>query len=181
MCRLLPRSHGLPRFPGGSASASSLSRPPQASRALRPAELLNRPRRPLSRGFDQASCPARPLVSYQINRQLSGWNLPPLVIRAFRAHWEMWVKWWNRYEREQPRVLLAASPAKKEAPRRALWKKVARHVGAGSGRQAVSSFRNSRVPTRIGFVPALPPFLAGRLVAPLKRFRGAIFVRAAGN
>jgi hypothetical protein len=27
-----------------------------------------------------------PLVSYQINRQLSGWNLPPLVIRAFRAH-----------------------------------------------------------------------------------------------
>src|SRR4051812_20412684 len=88
MCRLLPRSHGLPRFPGGSASASSLSRPPQASRALRPAGLLNRPRRPLSRGFDQAGCPARPLVSYQINRQLSGWNLPPLVIRAVGAHWE---------------------------------------------------------------------------------------------
>src|SRR3954454_4318680 len=38
------------RFPGGSASASSLSRPAQASRALRPAGLLNRPRRPLSRG-----------------------------------------------------------------------------------------------------------------------------------
>src|SRR4051795_7819592 len=88
MCRLLPRSHGLPRFPGGSASASSLSRPPQASRALRPAGLLNRPRRPLSRGFDQAGCPARPLVSYQINRQLSGWNLPPLVIRAVGAHVE---------------------------------------------------------------------------------------------
>ena len=30
--------------------------------------------------------PAEPLVSYQINRQLSGWNLPPLVIRAFGAH-----------------------------------------------------------------------------------------------
>ena len=88
MCRLLPRSHGLPRFPGGSASASSLSRPPQASRALRPAGLLNRPRRPLSRGFDQAGCPARPLVSYQINRQLSGWNLPPLVTRAVGAHVE---------------------------------------------------------------------------------------------
>jgi FMN phosphatase YigB (HAD superfamily) len=29
---------------------------------------------------------AEPLVSYQINRQLSGWNLPPLVIRAFGAH-----------------------------------------------------------------------------------------------
>jgi hypothetical protein len=26
------------------------------------------------------------LVSYQINRQLSGWNLPPLMIRAFGAH-----------------------------------------------------------------------------------------------
>ena len=26
------------------------------------------------------------LVSYQINRQLSGWYLPPLVIRAFGAH-----------------------------------------------------------------------------------------------
>jgi hypothetical protein len=30
--------------------------------------------------------PAEPLVSYQINRQLSGWNLPPLMIRAFGAH-----------------------------------------------------------------------------------------------
>jgi hypothetical protein len=30
--------------------------------------------------------PAEPLVSYQINRQLSGWNLPPLVFRAFGAH-----------------------------------------------------------------------------------------------
>lgn len=27
-----------------------------------------------------------PLVSYQINRQLSGWILPPLVIRAIGAH-----------------------------------------------------------------------------------------------
>jgi hypothetical protein len=32
-------------------------------------------------------------------------------------------------------------------------KQVAGQVGAESGRQAVSSFRNSRVPTRIGFVP----------------------------
>jgi hypothetical protein len=43
-------------------------------------------RRPLSRGSDPASRPARPLVSYQINRQLSGWNLPPLVKRAFGTH-----------------------------------------------------------------------------------------------
>jgi hypothetical protein len=40
----------------------------------------------LSRGFDPASRPAKPLVSYQVNRQLPGWNLPPLVKRAFGAH-----------------------------------------------------------------------------------------------
>ena len=32
------------------------------------------PRRPLSRGSSPASYPAEPLVSFQINRQLSGWN-----------------------------------------------------------------------------------------------------------
>ena len=42
LCRLLPRSRGLPRFPGGSASATSLSRPAQASLTLRPAGLLSR-------------------------------------------------------------------------------------------------------------------------------------------
>jgi hypothetical protein len=47
---------------------------------------LNRLKRPLSRGSSPAGYPAEPLVSYQINRQFSGWNLPPLVIRAFGAH-----------------------------------------------------------------------------------------------
>jgi hypothetical protein len=47
---------------------------------------LNRLKRPLSRGSSPAGYPAEPLISYQINRQLSGWNLPPLVIRAFGAH-----------------------------------------------------------------------------------------------
>ena len=85
-CRLLPRSRGLPQMAGGSASALSLSRPAQASLTLRPIGLLSRPRRPLSRGSSPSGCPAEPLVSYQINRQLSGWNLPPQVIRAFGAH-----------------------------------------------------------------------------------------------
>jgi hypothetical protein len=84
-CRLLPRSHGLPQMAGGSASALSLSRPAQASLTLRPAGSLSRPRRPLSRGSSPCGCPHGPLVSYRINRQLSGWNLPPLVIRAFGA------------------------------------------------------------------------------------------------
>jgi hypothetical protein len=30
--------------------------------------------------------PAKPLVSYRTNRQLSGWIPPPLMIRAFGAH-----------------------------------------------------------------------------------------------
>src|SRR6476620_8658937 len=85
-CRLLPRLHGLPRISVGSASATSLSRPAQASLTLRPVGLLSRPRRPLSRGFGPAGCPSEPLVSYQLNRQLAGWNLPPLVDRALRAH-----------------------------------------------------------------------------------------------
>ena len=84
--RLLPRPPGLPRCSGGSASISSLSRPAQALLTLRPAGSLNRPRRPLSRGSNPASHPAKPLVSYQINRQLSGWNFPPLVRRAFGTH-----------------------------------------------------------------------------------------------
>src|SRR3712207_8293567 len=39
-----------------------------------------------SRGFDPPGCPGEPLVSYQINRQLPGWNLPPLATRAVWAH-----------------------------------------------------------------------------------------------
>jgi hypothetical protein len=83
-----PISRGLPRITGGSASATYLSRPARASLALRPAGLLNRPRRPLSRGSNATSYPATSLASYQSNRQLSGWNLPPLVFRAVGAHVE---------------------------------------------------------------------------------------------
>ena len=43
-------------------------------------------RRPLSRGSNPCGYPHKPLVSYRINRQLSGWILPPLMIRAFGAH-----------------------------------------------------------------------------------------------
>ena len=43
-------------------------------------------RRPLSRGSNPCGYPHKPLVSYRINRQLSGWNLPPLMIRALGAH-----------------------------------------------------------------------------------------------
>ncbi len=90
MCRCLPCPRGLPRFTAGSASASRLSRPAQALLTLRPAESLGRPRRPLSRGFDPASYPATPPVSFQNHRHLSGWNLPPSVRHALGAHSEAW-------------------------------------------------------------------------------------------
>src|SRR5580693_5353123 len=41
-CRFLPCPRGLPRLTGGSASTTSLSRPAQASLALRPARSLAR-------------------------------------------------------------------------------------------------------------------------------------------
>jgi hypothetical protein len=84
--RLLPCPCSLPQMAGGSASALSLSRPAQASLTLRPAGSLSRPRRPLSRGFSPCGYPHKLLVSFRSNRQLSGWNLPPLIIRAFGAH-----------------------------------------------------------------------------------------------
>ena len=85
-CRLLPHPCSLPQMAGGSASALSLSRPAQASLALRPAGSLSRPRRPLSRGSDPDGYPTKPLVSYRTYRQLSGWIPPPQVFRAFGAH-----------------------------------------------------------------------------------------------
>jgi hypothetical protein len=86
LCRLLRHSHGLPRVSAGSASALWISRPAQASLALRPAGPLDRQKRPLSRGFGPSGCPPKPLVNYQINRQLSGRNPPPQVTRVFGAH-----------------------------------------------------------------------------------------------
>ena len=68
-----------------SASALSLSRPAQASLALRPARSLSRPRRP----FHEAPAPpvtlSKPLVRPpDIN--LTALGDPPRVIRAFGAH-----------------------------------------------------------------------------------------------
>jgi hypothetical protein len=71
-----PAMCSLPRNSGGSASTTSLSRPAQASLALRPVGSLNRPRRPSSRGFSLPGCPDRPLVSYQI-KPTTIWVEPP--------------------------------------------------------------------------------------------------------
>ena len=80
-----PRSCCLPRTPGGSASTTSLSRPAQASFALRPVESLARPRRTLSQGFDPADCSTEPPASYRANRPLPGWDLHPQGDRPLRG------------------------------------------------------------------------------------------------
>ncbi len=72
-CFPVPR--GLPRITGGSASATSLSRPAQASLELRPVGSLNRPRRPLSQGFDPSGYPDKPPASYQI-KPTTVWVVP---------------------------------------------------------------------------------------------------------
>src|ERR1700738_467802 len=58
-CRLLPRSRGLPQMAGGSASALSLSRPAQASLALRPAGSLSRPKATFVTRLQPLRLPAR--------------------------------------------------------------------------------------------------------------------------
>src|SRR5450759_4893761 len=113
-CRFLPCPHGLPRLTGGSASTTSLlrnrgvsgfvfsaeflavldcfsrrrlSRPAQASLALRPARLLARPKADFC-----SEAPALPVtrpsrsVATMSHRQLHGWILLPLVICAVGAH-----------------------------------------------------------------------------------------------
>ncbi len=70
-----PLPRGLPRITGGSASATSLSRPAQASLELRPVGSLNRPRRPLSQGFDPSGYPDKPPASYQI-KPTTVWMVP---------------------------------------------------------------------------------------------------------
>jgi hypothetical protein len=86
--RSLPCPCCLPGLSRRSASATPLSRLAQGLLTLRPAELLDRPRRPLSRGFVPPSHPGKTLASYQFDRQLTGWILLPLVFRAFVAHGE---------------------------------------------------------------------------------------------
>src|ERR1700682_2970946 len=94
----------LDRYGGLRRRASSQSQAPNAWRhdaRLMPAKYV----RPY---------PTEPLVSYQINRQLSGWNLPPLVIRAFGAHGQK-----RRFDRR---------PVTSGLPRSADIRRVRRHV-----------------------------------------------------
>ena len=81
-----PFHAAFPLISGGSASTSSLSRPAQASLAFGPQG------RSTAQGglCHRASVPPVTrqdrLSATRSNRQLSGWILPPLVLRAVGAH-----------------------------------------------------------------------------------------------
>jgi hypothetical protein len=66
----------IPRYRGGSASTSLLSRPAQASHALRPAELLTHHTWALSRGPALAGFPARALIEATKFNQQPPWVGP---------------------------------------------------------------------------------------------------------
>ena len=87
--RLLPQStRPSPRHRRVGIHDFNDLRPAQASRALRPAGSLSRPRRTLSRGFETAGCPAAPLIlghdaglegriaRYPIAQARMGWKAP---------------------------------------------------------------------------------------------------------
>jgi hypothetical protein len=102
---------------------------------LRPTGSLSHPRQPLSRGSSPSDYPAEPLVSFQINRQLSGWNPPPQVFRAFGAHGH------RRtfaapatYQFELPTELVPGSVA----PRQIGMPSWSAYIGEPSGRQLLS-------------------------------------------
>src|ERR1022692_170795 len=86
-CRFLPCPRGLPRLTGGSASTTSLSRPAQASLALRPTGSLARPKADFSpEASTRPVARPRRSVATMSHRQLHGWILLPLVICAIGAH-----------------------------------------------------------------------------------------------
>ena len=60
--------------------------------------------------------PAKPLVSYRTNRQLSGWIPPPLMIRAFGAHGQF-----RTHAPQQRQYYLATSGGGTVRPSALLW------------------------------------------------------------
>src|ERR1700680_3924323 len=89
-----PASRSIPQIAGGAVCALLLS---TAAAAYS---------RPFARGSNPGGYPHKPLVSYRINRQLSGWIPPPLMIRAFGAHCHNRTHACNRLWRRNSKVLL---------------------------------------------------------------------------
>ena len=73
-----PTHAAFPKWQEGRHPHWSLSRPAQLHSRYGPPDRSAALGRPLSRGSSPCGCPPEPLVGYRVNRQLSGWNLPPL-------------------------------------------------------------------------------------------------------
>ncbi len=86
-CRLLPRAHtAFPKWQEGRHPHCHFRGLLRLHSRYGPPDRSAAHRRPLSRGSSPRGCPREPLVSYRINRQLSGWIPPPLMIHAVGAH-----------------------------------------------------------------------------------------------
>ena len=85
-CRLLPHACSFPKWPEGRHPHCHFRGLLRLHSRYGPSDRSAAHRRPLSRGSNPCGYPHKPLVSYRINRQLSGWIPPPLMIRAFGAH-----------------------------------------------------------------------------------------------
>src|SRR6516164_1525530 len=81
-----PVAYSLPRYAGGSASASLLSRPAQASPRYGPLTRSAAQRRPLSQGFSPPITRTSCLSATRPTRLLSRWSLPPPATHPFGAH-----------------------------------------------------------------------------------------------
>ena len=87
VCRLLPPHHAaFPKWQEGRHPHCHFRGLLRLHSRYGPPDRSAAHRRPLSRGSNPCGYPHKPLVSYRINRQLSGWIPPPLMIRAFGAH-----------------------------------------------------------------------------------------------
>ena len=92
-------------------------------------------RRPLSRGSNPCGYPHKPLVSYRINRQLSGWILPPLMIIHENGILQGATRW-VRMLQQRMVVLLPLLPGVSNA--------LAARIVADQGLPAANSYRRPR-------------------------------------
>src|SRR5215831_15615698 len=81
-----PSNTGLPRYTGGSAPTSLVSRPAQRSLTLRPADSQSRPRRPTEPKALTASLPPLPLWLLPARTIAAGRDCLPLKKHDFTAH-----------------------------------------------------------------------------------------------
>ena len=86
MCRLLPRPTRPSPNSGRVGIRIVLFEACSGFTRVTARTLAQPPKAAFVTGLRRSRLPATPPVSYQLNRQLAGWNPPPQVFRAFEAH-----------------------------------------------------------------------------------------------